>query len=196
MQQHWSIIVHGGAGRIRAGREARKRLGMLTALAAGQAVLQAGGAAAAAAEAAIRVMEDDSVFNAGFGSVLNVQGEVETDAALMDGATLDAGAVTGLRGVRNPITVARALMAEPTVMLAGEGARRFAESHGGLICDPAQMIAPERADETKDTVGCVACDRAGNLAAGTSTGGINGKPVGRVGDSPVVRGGPYAQDGV
>jgi beta-aspartyl-peptidase (threonine type) len=196
MQQSWSIIVHGGAGLIRAGREERKRRGMLAAVAAGQALLEAGGGAVAAVEAAIRVMEDDPVFNAGFGSVLNAEGEVETDAAIMDGASLDAGAVTGLRGVRNPITVARALMGEHTVMLAGEGARAFAATHRGLLCDPAEMIAPERADEAKDTVGCVACDRAGNLAAGTSTGGISKKPVGRVGDSPIVGGGLYAENQV
>lgn len=192
----WSIIVHGGAGAIRPGREARKRSGMLAAITAGQRVLEAGGTAVAAVEAAIRVMEDDPVFNAGFGSVLNGEGAVETDAAIMDGATLDAGAVAALSGVRNPISVARALMAEPTVMLAGAGARTFAQGHGGLLVDPREMIAPERADEAKDTVACVALDGAGNLAAGTSTGGISKKPPGRVGDSPIVGAGLYAENGV
>src|SRR5436190_12732004 len=165
MTQGFSIIVHGGAGAIRPGREDRKRAGCEAAAAAGAAILAAGGSAIDAVEAAIRLMEDDPVFNAGFGSVLNVDGEVEADAALMDGATLNAGAVCALKGVANPITVAKALLPELTVLLAAEGARRFAETHGGVLVDPRTMIAPERADEAKDTVGAVAFDQAGNLAA-------------------------------
>lgn len=192
----WSLIVHGGAGRIRPSREGRKRDGLMAALAAGSAVLDSGGAAMAAAEAAVRSMEDDPVFNAGFGSVLNAAGEVETDAAIMAGATLDAGAVCALKGVKNPITVAARLMAEKTVMLAGEGAYAFARDNGGVLVDPRELIAPERADEAKDTVGCVVVDAAGDVVAATSTGGINRKPAGRVGDSPIVGAGLYAENGV
>lgn len=195
-QAVWSIIVHGGAGRVRPAREARKREGCRLAAQAGAGVLELGGTAIDAVEAAIRLMEDDPVFNAGFGSVLNADGEVETDAAIMDGATLNAGGVCALKGVRNPITVARALLPELTVLLAADGARRFAETHGGVLCDPREMISPERADEAKDTVGAVAFDRSGALAAATSTGGINRKPAGRVGDSPIFGAGLYAQNGV
>jgi L-asparaginase / beta-aspartyl-peptidase len=196
MHEVWSIIVHGGAGRLRVGREDRKRRGCLQAVAAGQAILSAGGSAIDAVEAAIRVMEDDPVFNAGYGSVLNADGQVETDAAIMDGETLDVGSIGALSGVRNPISVAKALLGELTVLLVGEGARRFAESHGGDLCAPGDLIAPEPADETHDTVGAVAYDSQGRMAAGTSTGGIRGAPAGRVGDSPIPGAGLYAENDV
>jgi L-asparaginase / beta-aspartyl-peptidase len=196
MRESWSIIVHGGAGKVRAGREQRKRDGCLRAVAAGQDVLERGGSAVEAVEAAIRVMEEDAVFNAGYGSVLNADGEVEVDAAIMDGATLDAGAVCALQGVRNPITVARAMLAEAPVLLAGAGARRFAERHGGILCDPRELIASEKPDETHDTVGAVAYDRQGNIAAGESTGGMAGTMPGRVGDAPIIGAGLYAENEV
>jgi beta-aspartyl-peptidase (threonine type) len=158
--------------------------------------LERGGSAIDAVEAAIRVMEDDPVFNAGYGSVLNADGEVETDAAIMDGARLDAGAVCAMQGVRNPITVAKALLAETPVLLAGNGARRFAEGHGGILCDPRELIASEMPDETHDTVGAVAYDRHGDIAAGESTGGMHGTMPGRVGDAPIVGAGLYAENDV
>lgn len=196
MREAWSIIVHGGAKTIRAGRETRNRQGCLNAVVAGQAVLERGGSAVEAVEAAIRVLEEDPTFNAGYGSVLNADGEVETDAAIMDGRTLDVGAVAAVKGVRNPITVARRLMREKTVFLAGEGAARFAKDHGGILCDPASLIPPDAADETHDTVGCVAYDRNGDVAAGTSTGGLSGVLPGRVGDSPVPGCGLYAENDI
>jgi beta-aspartyl-peptidase (threonine type) len=193
MQQSWSIIVHGGAGLIRAGREERKRRGMLAAVAAGQALLEAGGGAVAAVEAAIRVMEDDPVFNAGFGSVLNADGEVEMDAAIMDGAALDFGGVAAVKGLRHPVSVARALLKETPILLAAEGARRFADRIGAETCDAEAMIAPaRRARQGVDTVGCVAVDGEGRFAAGTSTGGLAGKAPGRIGDSPLPGAGLYA----
>ena len=196
MPEAWSIIVHGGAGKVRAGREQRKRDGTLRAVAAGQAILEAGGSAIDAVEAAIRVMEEDPVFNAGYGSVLNSDGEVETDAAIMDGATLDAGSVCAVKGVRNPISVAKALLPELPVILAGDGARRFAQEHGGILCDPQDLVAKEKADEAHDTVGAVAYDRHGNIAAGESTGGLDGTLPGRVGDAPIIGCGLYAENDV
>jgi beta-aspartyl-peptidase (threonine type) len=197
MPDTWSIIVHGGAKTIRLDRQAANREGCLAAVAAGQAVLEAGGSAVDAVVAAITVLEDDPTFNAGYGSVLNAAGEVELDAALMDGATLDVGAVAALAGARNPIAVCKSLLREPAVLLVGEGALAYARDVGAAICDPADLKADEIvADEACDTVGCVAFDTHGNLAAGTSTGGLSGVRPGRVGDSPIPGAGLYAENGV
>jgi beta-aspartyl-peptidase (threonine type) len=198
MSDHrWSIIVHGGAGRIAPERESASRAGCLAAVAAGASILAAGGAALAAVEQAVRVLEDDPTFNAGYGSVLNAAGEVEMDAAIMDGATLDLGGVAAAKGLRHPISVAAAMLDEPTTLLAGAGAAAFAMRVGAELVPPDELIAPRRRrpEEAKDTVGCVAFDRYGNLAAGTSTGGIGGKPVGRIGDSPLPGCGLYAENG-
>jgi beta-aspartyl-peptidase (threonine type) len=191
----WALIVHGGAKEIAPEKEKANRDGCLAALSAGAAMLREGGSALEAVEASIRVLEDDPTFNAGRGSVRNSDGEVEMDAALMDGAALDVGGVAAIRGVRHPITVARLMLREPPTLLVAEGARRFAEAHGAETCDPADLLLAAE-DTGHDTVGCVALDIRNNLAAGTSTGGLEGSPPGRVGDSPVPGCGLYADNSV
>ncbi|GBF07957.1 asparaginase [Deinococcus aerius] len=197
-EPRWAIIVHGGAHPVPPEKISASRAGCLAALNAGRRVLEGGGSAVEAVEAALRVLEDDPTFNAGYGAALNADGGVEMDAALMDGATLDVGAVAGLSGVRHPVSVARRLLREKEILLIGEGAHRFAAAHGAELCDPADLISPEQrgAVESHDTVGCVALDAQGHLAAGTSTGGLSGQPAGRVGDSPQPGCGFYAEDGV
>jgi beta-aspartyl-peptidase (threonine type) len=194
----WAIVLHGGAKTISQAKQAQNRRDLLAAAETGAAALARRGSAVEAVEAAIRIMEDAPIFNAGFGSVLNADGEVEMDAALMDGATLDIGGVAALQGVRNPIKVARLMLRERPTLLAGAGARRFAEAKGAEILSPERMIssaalASER-DGAADTVGCVALDLNGHIAAGTSTGGLPGKTPGRVGDSPLPGCGLYADD--
>jgi L-asparaginase / beta-aspartyl-peptidase len=158
-------------------------------------VLAAGGTAVEAVEASIRVLEGDETFNAGKGSACHADGSVAMDAALMDGASLDIGAVAALQGVSHPITVARLMLRESPVLLAGDGARLFAEQHGAEL-DPGQRPAYGLDAEPvrRDTVGCLALDQAGHLASGTSTGGLQGAPPGRVGDSPMPGAGFYADD--
>jgi beta-aspartyl-peptidase (threonine type) len=191
----WALILHGGAKTIPPGKAERNRRGLLQAAAAGGAVLAGGGAAIDAVGAAIRVLEDDATFNAGFGSVLNADGDVEMDAAIMDGSTLNVGGVGAVRGVRNPISLARKLLYERPTLLVADGARRFAGMHGIELCRPEDMICPEQAaSEARDTVGCVALDGQGNVAAGTSTGGLSGKIPGRIGDSPIPGCGLYADN--
>ena len=129
----WSLILHGGAKTIAPGEEDANRAGLLQALEAGSAVLEAGGMALDAVEAAIRVLEDTPVFNAGLGSVRNTDGEVEMDAAIMDGMTLALGGVAAIRAVRNPIQVARLMLPDKPTLLVAEGARRFAEAHGAAL---------------------------------------------------------------
>lgn len=184
----WSLILHGGAMEVPPGMEAANRRGCLAALEAGTGVLRGGGSALDAIEAAVRVLEDDPSFNAGYGSVLNADGEVEMDAAFMDGATLDVGAVAAIRGVRQPASVARLMLGEPPILLVGDGARRFATDGGAELCDPAAMIAPQAGKSASklghDTVGVVGRDEAGSIAACTSTGGLPGCLPGRIGDSP------------
>jgi beta-aspartyl-peptidase (threonine type) len=194
----WSLIIHGGAKAIVPDRRQANREGLQAAVAAGVAVLRAGGGALDAAEQTIRALEDLPVFNAGYGSVLNADGMVEMDAALMEGRELRIGAVGAIQGVRHPITVARALMGETPVLLVAEGARRFAAERGLELCAPQDMIAPGvmGSGGGLDTVGCVARDRDGVIVAGTSTGGLAGKRPGRVGDSPLPGCGLYAQSGV
>jgi beta-aspartyl-peptidase (threonine type) len=196
----WAIIVHGGAKEIVPEQEEVNRAGCLTALAAGRALLERDGTAVAAVEAALRVLEDDPTFNAGYGSVLNAADEVEMDAAVMDGRTLDVGAVAGIKGVRHPVSVAGLLLGEGPTLLVGDGARAFAAERGAELCDPAAMITPAQtaceARRGHDTVGCIALDTAGNLAAGTSTGGLQGTLPGRVGDSPLPGCGFYADNAV
>jgi L-asparaginase / beta-aspartyl-peptidase len=194
----WALIVHGGAKTIAPALHDRNREGCLRAVEAGAALLRSGGSAVAAAEAAVRVLEDDPVFNAGFGSVLNSDGEVEMDAAMMEGSALALGAVAGVRRVRNPVRVARAMLPALPALLAGAGAERFAEAQNIGLCDPSELISDEAlaSENAKghDTVGCVAIDTTGNIVAATSTGGLPGKHVGRVGDSPIAGAGLYADD--
>ncbi|HEX8241995.1 MAG TPA: isoaspartyl peptidase/L-asparaginase [Longimicrobium sp.] len=227
----WGMMIHGGAGTISREqmtpeRDAAYRAGLERALRAGYAVLQRGGASLDAVQAAINVMEDDSLFNAGKGAVLNAEGHVEMDAAIMNGATLAAGSVAGVHHVRNPITLARLVMEKsPHVMMVGDGAEVFGRQQGVRMEDEGYFItAPRRAswerqraadsaraagtrgtalaepaysvpDERKfGTVGAVALDQAGNLAAGTSTGGTQMKRYGRVGDAPIIGAGTYANN--
>ena len=185
---------------------------MLTAMDAGSAVLRRGGSSLDAVEAAIRVLEDDPLFNAGRGAVFTADGRNELDASIMDGATRKAGAVAGVTRTRNPISLARAVMEKsPHVMLAREGADQFSVEQGLPQVDPGyfrteqrwQQLLDWRRDNAKlldpthsrGTVGAVAIDVNGHVAAGTSTGGMTGKRWGRVGDSPVIGAGTYAADG-
>ncbi len=197
----WALVVHGGAKEIAPEREEANRRGCLEALAAGRAILEQGGSAVDAVEAAIRILESDSTFNAGYGSDLNADGEVEMDAALMGGSNLAIGAVAAIQGVRHPISVARQMLGEPPTLLVGEGARRFAAAQGVELCEPEALI-PARPDgpvektHDHDTVGCVALDSSGRIAAGTSTGGLDETLPGRVGDSPLPGCGFYADEQV
>jgi beta-aspartyl-peptidase (threonine type) len=189
----WALIVHGGAKEIAPDEEADNRSGLREAIAAGRAVLEAGGAAVDAVEASIRVLEARPVFNAGYGSTLNTAGEVEMCSAIMDGGTLDIGAVGAIKGVRHPISVARTMLPQHPVLLAGEGAFMFARDNHLELCDPAELITDKQKQE-QDTVGAVALDQNGNLAAGTSTGGLSGQLKGRMGDSAVPGCGYYADN--
>ena len=213
-ETRWKLVIHGGAGAMRpdhgdADHEQRARKGLHDALAAGGAVLSAGGCAVDAVEAAVRVLEDDPCFNAGRGSTLNAQGLVELDAAIMDGATRRAGAVAGVRTTRAPISLARALMERgPHVFLSYEGADRLAREAGLEQVDTAWFVTAERrrqldellakggfdADVKYGTVGAVAVDGSGHVAAATSTGGLTAKQWGRIGDSPLIGAGTYADD--
>jgi beta-aspartyl-peptidase (threonine type) len=196
----WAIIVHGGAKEIEPEKEAPNRRGCAAAAEAGRDVLARGGSAVEAVEAAIRLLEADPTFNAAFGADLNEDGAVQLDAGLMEGARLDVGAVCGTTGLRHPISVCRALLTEGPVLLSGDGARRFAADQGAELCDPGELISPEQAagaaSSDNNTVGAVALDAEGNIAAGTSTGGLPGAAAGRVGDSPLPGCGFYADNGV
>ncbi|MFT8246175.1 isoaspartyl peptidase/L-asparaginase family protein [Roseomonas sp. BN140053] len=191
----WALVLHGGAKEIAPEKEAANRAGCLRALLSGAAVLRAGGSAVDAVEAAIRVLEDDATFNAGRGSVRNSDGEVEMDAAMMDGATLDVGGVGAIRDVRHPVAVARLMLRETPTLLVAEGAQRFAAAQGAELRGPAELLAAA-GDAAHDTVGCIALDSRGDLAAGTSTGGLEGCHPGRLGDSPVPGLGFYADNGL
>lgn len=198
-----AIIVHGGAKTITEDKVEANHAGCLAAVEAGWAVLTAGGSAKEAVEAAIRVLETDPTFNAGFGSVLNTQGEVELDAGIMEGGKLGWGAVAAVQGVRHPISVARMIMDEKPRLLVADSAERFAADNGAEMCAKEDLIAEEPLQEWKEeqevvdrpnTVGCVALDGNGNLVAGTSTGGTMNKPPGRVGDSAIIGSGLYADN--
>jgi beta-aspartyl-peptidase (threonine type) len=196
----WALIVHGGAKPWDDSELQANRDGIRKAAEAGAALLAQRGSAIDAVEAAIRTLEDLPVFNAGRGSVPNEEGDIEMCAGLMDGRDLSAGAVGAIRQVRNPISVARHLMSEKEVILVGEGALKFAKEKGvplasdeELKAEKAKQLATEGAH---DTVGAVALDQGGNLAAGTSTGGLDGQKVGRIGDSPLPGGGLYADNHV
>ena len=210
----WAIAIHGGAGvieraRLSPAKDAEIRAALANALAAGQAVLARGGSALDAAEAAARLLEDDPNFNAGKGAVFDAEGRNVLDAAIMDGSSRKAGAVAGVTRTRNPISLARRVMEQtPHVMLAADGADRFSVEQGLEQVDPGYFRTDERwrqylemkqaahfdAELKYGTVGVVARDRAGHLAAATSTGGLTMKRWGRVGDSPIVGAGTYADD--
>ncbi len=205
-----SLIVHGGAWDIPDESVDACKAGCQRALAAGWSILSSGGSALDAVEAAVVALEDDPVFDAGFGSHLTLDGHVECDAIVMDGATLRAGSVTTLRHIRNPIRLARQVLENcPHMMLAGEGAERFAVEQGLTLCAPEELIAEAERDawlkcrgskhaaahhrgHEQGTVGAVALDSDGRLFAATSTGGTCCKLPGRVGDSPLIGCGCYA----
>ena len=221
-----AIVIHGGAGTIRrekmsAEMEARYRETLQLAVTAGYDLLQAGGTSRDAVKAAIVILEDSELFNAGHGAVLNHVGDVELDASIMEGHTLNAGAVASLRHTRNPILLAdRVLTDSPHVMLIGEGAEEFARHQGFEAVDNSYFKTERRIEQLKKakdritlsedisddiqkpddfekpigTVGAVALDRHGHITAGTSTGGMTNKRFGRVGDSPIIGAGTYADD--
>ena len=212
----WRLVVHGGAGGIRrdkltAEKDVEIRAGLSAALEAGSAILEAGGSALDAVEAAVRMLEDDPNFNAGRGSVLTAEGNVELDASVMDGATRAAGAVSGVRTTRNPVSLARAVMERSGhVFLGRAGADRFARAQGIEEANSDYFVTPERREQLAlvrasegealdveykyGTVGAVALDVHGHVAAATSTGGMTAKRWGRIGDSPVIGAGTYADD--
>jgi isoaspartyl peptidase/L-asparaginase-like protein (Ntn-hydrolase superfamily) len=192
-----AVAVHGGAGVWPAERHAAARAGAARAVAAGFAVLAAGGPALEAVQAAVVVLEDDPTFNAGHGAALTEEGGVELDAAIMRGSDRAAGAVAALRGIRHPVVAARAVLEEGRhVLLAGEAAAAWARAAGVPEAPEAWLATPaqDRA-ANRGTVGAVARDARGGLAAATSTGGITGQRPGRVGDSPLVAAGTWADDG-
>ena len=213
-----AIVIHGGAGVINRSdmtseREAQYRAGLEAARDAGYAVLEKGGSSLDAVAEAVRTMEDNPLFNAGIGAVLNRDGEAELDASIMDGKTLRAGAVANLKHIKNPIDLARAVMEKsPHVMLAGTGAEEFALQQGFTLVpntyfrtearkrqlekEQAEDVGKKRggAFDGHGTVGAVALDRNGNLAAATSTGGMTNKLPGRIGDSPLIGAGTYANN--
>ena len=222
------IVVHGGAGTILRGSmtpdvEKAVREKITEALMKGYAILKNDGSSLDAVEAVIRILEDSPLFNAGKGAVFTHEGTNELDAAIMDGSTLKAGAVAGVKHIRNPISLARMVMERsPHVMMAGEGAEAFARSQGVELVPQDYFYTEKRWKQLQDalsrdkaredslkarqkahrdtaagehgTVGCVALDHNGNLAAGTSTGGMTDKRYGRIGDSPVIGAGTYANN--
>jgi len=196
----WSIIVHGGAKTIEQEDASANRAGCRAALEAGAEILKNGGSSIDAVEAAVRVFENDPTFNAGYGSALNIDGEVEMCAALMEGTSFNVGAVAVAKGVCNPISVAKAMLYEEPVLIAGDGARAFAAEAGVRLCHPDAMIPkPKRSAKEErghDTVGCIALDERGRLATAVSTGGLEGAPIGRIGDSPQPGCGFYCDDNI
>jgi L-asparaginase / beta-aspartyl-peptidase len=211
----WVLVIHGGAGTLDPDASPAElqayRQSLAAALAAGSAVLSAGGSSVDAVEAAVRVMEDDPGFNAGKGAALTIDGRAELDAAIIDGSTMKAGAVTGVTTVKNPISLAR-MVKEKTrfILFARDGAERFADEQRVERVDNSWFVTPRRQkmlDEHKaqlqtrssidqpstfGTVGALALDIQGRLAAATSTGGLTGKMFGRIGDSPLIGSGTYA----
>jgi len=231
----FGLVIHGGAGTISRAElspelEAQFRAKLHEALAAGYAVLERGGPALDAVIAAVNLLEDSPLFNAGRGAVMNADGQCELDASIMNGRTLEAGAIAGVQRIRNPINLARDVMEKSAhVMLAGKGAEKFAEQLGYELVPneyfhtDLRRLQLEKAREKEKsgraaifahgrmtfatvddnyllremkfgTVGCVALDQQGNLAAGTSTGGMTNKKFGRVGDSPIIGAGTYAKN--
>lgn len=221
----YTLLIHGGSGNISRkvldeAAEAAHAAILQDALAAGEAILKAEGSALDAVQAAIKVLEDSPLFNAGKGSVYTAAGTHEMDACIMDGRTRDAGAVAGIATVRNPIEAARAVLEQsPHILLTGAAAEEFARDKGVAMVDkdyffdafrwqqlqdiigsdrieldtPGDETMPEN-NEKMGTVGAVALDSHGNLAAATSTGGLTNKRVGRIGDTPITGAGTYAEN--
>jgi len=226
--QKFVLVIHGGAGTILKSqmspeKEKAYQDGLKQALQEGYRILAAGGSSLNAVEAAVKILENNPLFNAGKGAVFTNEGKNEMDAAIMDGKTLAAGSVAGVTTIKNPITAARAVMEKSNhVMMTGSGAEKFAASVGIEIVDPSYFYTPERWKNLQDakredslkaaangksssylfenkdykfgTVGAVALDRYGNLAAATSTGGMTNKKYGRIGDAPIIGAGTYANN--
>jgi len=204
----WAIVIHGGAGDITRENltpelDKQYRAALQFALNTGKKILAEGGSALDAVEQTIRTMEDNPLFNAGKGAVFTHDGKNELDAAIMDGSNLAAGSVACVTDIRNPITAARRVMTNsPHVMLTGAGASQFAREQGLEIVPPSYFYTDRRFKELQEilkkekngTVGCCALDKKGNLAAGTSTGGMPNKKYNRVGDAPVIGAGTYANN--
>jgi beta-aspartyl-peptidase (threonine type) len=215
-ENRWSIAIHGGAGTIERDRitpeqDAQIRAALKEALATGSQILQDGGSAMDAITATIMILENDPNFNAGKGAVFTWDKTNELDTSIMDGSDLSAGAAAGINGTKNPILLARAVKDHsPHVMLSGEGANQFSREQGLEQVPPEYYATPYRLEQidkllSKEvsaadidykfgTVGAVAMDQNGHMAAGTSTGGMTGKRWGRIGDSPIIGAGTYADD--
>ena len=220
----FGIVIHGGAGTILKKNmtpemEAAYRATLEEAIRTGHVILKAGGSSKEAVEKTIHVMENSPLFNAGKGAVLTADATIELDASFMDGATLDAGAIAGVQTIKNPISAAIAVMEDsPHVMLSGKGAESFAEGQGLALVAPEYFYTERRQQalervkarenqtalnseeaaylraQRRGTVGCVALDQSGNLAAGTSTGGMTNKKWNRIGDAPIIGAGTYANN--
>ena len=205
-----AIIVHGGAGTVSPERSEIVQAGCREAALVGWRILQEGGSALDAVEAAVRALEDNPNYNAGTGACLNSDGNIELDAGIMDGQGLHVGAIAGVERIKNPISLARKVLESPHVLLVGRGAEQFAQEQGISQCALEELVTerqykiwqeqqaqePQQAQHTDKhgTVGAVALDTSGALAAATSTGGIHNKYPGRVGDSPLVGCGFYADE--
>lgn len=204
----YSVVVHGGAGALPASARAAHEAGCREAANAAGTLLRSGGSALDAVQRAVELLEDNPVFNAGRGAALTEEGKVELDASIMEGAELRAGAVCALHGFLHPIAIARAALDDGRhVLYAGKGAERFARAHGFQHVGAGALVTSAARARLKQfreagtprswaggTVGAVARDRASHLAAATSTGGTVGKRAGRVGDSPILGAGTYAED--
>ena len=216
----FGLVIHGGAGgdpdKMSAQFKAESETVMMNALQAGYDILEAGGNSMDAVSAAIVILEDSPLFNAGKGAVFTSEGTHELDASIMDGETLNTGAVAGVKNTKNPIKLARLVMEQSKhVLMAGSGAESFGKQHGIELVDQSYFFterqkanlenakAKEKSQSSLDsgkdyryygTVGAVALDKSGNLAAGTSTGGMTNKRFGRIGDSPIVGAGTYASN--
>jgi len=210
VQEKWAIAIHGGAGSSASLTDEKKKVfekQLLAALKIGTDMLASGENSLNAVQAVVVYLEDCPLFNAGKGAVLNIEGIHELDAAIMDGSNLKAGAIAGVRDIKNPIKTARLVMdSTQHVLLIGEGASAFAKSMGEEIVENSYFSTKERVEQInsikkqkenpdpRGTVGCVALDSKGNLAAATSTGGMSGKKWGRVGDVPIIGAGTYANN--
>ena len=220
--ENFGIVIHGGAGTMSRKKMTKEmdliyRKKLEEVIRVGHSILKNGGTSQEAVEKSINLMEDSSLFNAGKGAVLNSNGQIELDASFMNGKTLNAGAIVGVKTIKNPISAAIKVMENsPHVMFFGDGAEKFALKEGLEIVDPNYFFTQKRIDELKKvkleennvsssindelknfkfgTVGCVALDKKGNLAAGTSTGGMTNKKWNRIGDVPIIGAGNYANN--
>jgi beta-aspartyl-peptidase (threonine type) len=207
-KQEWAIVIHGGAGAMSKDKmtpemDSLYRASLQQALGIGKQILVSGGTSLEAVEKTINFLENDPLFNAGKGAVFTHDGKNELDASIMDGSNLAAGSVAGVTDIKNPITAARYVMTKSEhVMLTGAGASQFAKEQGLEIVPPEYFKTEARYKELLEilkkekngTVGCCALDKSGNLAAGTSTGGMPNKRYNRVGDAPIIGAGTYANN--